>query len=124
MNSSPKETSRESLNRSGYEKFAQNDNLPPVDSASITQSGKSTLGFPKLNQDSHVYIKDLFDRMQAYSKEMAYDLYIICDGHGQCGHIVTNYIIEQYPVILKRLLASALDYYRLVELKARNALKP
>ena len=94
MKSNPKEKSRESIIRSGYEKFAQNDNLQAVDSASITQSGKCTLGIPKLNQDSHVNIKDLFDRMQAYSKEMAYDLYIICDGHGQCGYIVTNYIIE------------------------------
>jgi hypothetical protein len=53
-------------------------------------------------------MKDFF--LATLSKEgyPLYQLHLVSDGHGVCGHMISNFIIEKYPPILSALLVKNL----------------
>lgn len=81
-----------------------------VSYASVTQTGSYTQGTTKINQDYCVTVEDLF--LSTFPERdglPVYQLYLMSDGHGCNGHLVSTYIVEKYPMILSQKLIRVID---------------
>lgn len=76
----------------------------------MTQTGSYTQGSTKINQDYSVTVNDLFLAMFPQRENFpVYQLFLMSDGHGTNGHLVSTFIVEKYPMILAERLLKVLD---------------
>ena len=81
----------------------------------LTGNYMSDDGKTKVNQDSRISLKNLFEETLSREDLPAYQLHLLSDGHGASGHVISNYIIEKFPAILASLLLAVVSEIQRVE---------
>lgn len=67
---------------------------------------------------------DFYHPLKSKYPEKPYQLHMICDGHGPSGHLISAFIIENYPSILRRLILIALKEYEIFEKTGSRDVSP
>lgn len=82
---------------------------------STTHTGTYLTGTAKINQDFRLIIPNLFLQTEGREDLPTFSVFLVCDGHGPSGHIVSTFIIEKYPSILSSLIIKGIN--EVLELK-------
>lgn len=90
----------------------------------MTGNYMSDDGKTKVNQDSRVSLKNLFAETLSREDLPDYQLHLLSDGHGASGHVISNFIIEKYPVILAQMMLAVVTEVQSLEFKNIKEAQP
>ncbi|EAR85071.2 protein phosphatase 2C containing protein (macronuclear) [Tetrahymena thermophila SB210] len=64
-----------------------------------TRAGQYSPNLKKINQDSYIVIP-------YFPNDKTYSLFGVCDGHGEYGHLASNFVKKNLPKVIQRVIKS------------------